>query len=242
MNVTYQLVWQSCAEAPELAERFFAPRFTGHLPFLLAGSGVPPDPASFTVEQLLDGLVIGLAERDEFGRQCLRREDQDVLLHLLEVLRQGFSFEDYEQLVIETSGRLRARFDVRPSSAALSTGVVLVPKSSQIKADLILDLWACANLTTDADTRAALLSQIPGLFEGLVAPAIPPATLETCCYRTLAAKHLAGDFREDGSLEDFLIDEVIERVAHPELKAKIKAICDAERADERLAFADVHID
>ena len=54
MNVTYQLVWQSCAEAPELAERFFAPRFTGHLPFLLAGSGVPPDPASFTVEQLLD--------------------------------------------------------------------------------------------------------------------------------------------------------------------------------------------
>lgn len=242
MNVTYQLVWQSCAEAPGLAERFFAPGFTGQLPFLLEGSSEAPDPSTFTEEELLKGLLTGLPERDAAGRLCLRGEDQTTLLNLVEVLRQGYSFTDYEEMVIETSGNLRARYDVRPSCAALSTGVLLAPKSSKIKADLILDLWAAARLAGDPDTRDALLSQIPSLFEALDAEAIPPGTLEACCYHTLAAKHLCGEFDEDGSLEDFLIDEVIERVSHPLLKSKIKAITEAEKAGERLVLADVHVD
>jgi hypothetical protein len=239
MNTPYQLVWRSCAEDPALAERFFVPDFRGELPFFTPD----PVPASLTEEHLLKGLLTGLAEQDHAGRLCLRPKDQEALLRLVDIMRAGFSFEGVEELVLETSGQLRAQHGSRPAIAALSTGSLLAPASSKIKADLILDLWAVGHQVEtagDSNTAMALRAQIPPLFGALDSVSVPPGTFEACCYFTLASRHLAGAFVEEGSLEDFLVESVIEHVKHPQLKAKVQAITDAEKAGERLALDAVH--
>jgi len=242
MNLPYQLVWKSCADDRALAERFFVPEFTGDLPFFT------PDPAppELTEEHLLKGLLTGLAEQDHAGRLCLRPKDQETLLRLVEIMRSGFAFETIEQLVLETSGQLRSQHGPRPSTAALSTGTLLAATSSKVKADLILDLWAVAYSVRDDENGAqlglALRAQIPPLFEALQQSDVPPGTLEACCYFTLASRHLAGAFQEEGSLEAFMIESVIDTVKHPQLKAKAQAITEAEKAGEQLAVEAVHAD
>lgn len=242
MSSPYQLLWRSCAKDRALAERFFVPDFTGDLPFFVEG----PVQAEFTEEQLLRGLLTGLAEQDHAGRLCLRPKDLETLLHLVEVMRAGFSFESNEELVLETSGQLRAQHGPKPALAALSSGSLIAPDSSKIKADLVLDLWAVAHAVETSggngqQASGALRSQIPALFETLETASVPAGTLEACCYFTLASRHLAGGFVEEGSLEEFMVDSVIELVTHKDLKAKVQAIVAAERAGERLGLDAVHV-
>jgi hypothetical protein len=244
MDAPYQLHWLACTEHPGLAERFFVPGFEGRLPFLLEGAAPSAAEAAevLSEDQLLPGLLTGLAESDHAGRLVLRMEDQATLLELLEIMRQGFSFDDVEEMVIELSGGLRARHGVSPSCAALSTGVLLAPASSKLKADLLLDLWNVARAAGEDPQAVAFLSQIPSLFEALDAAQVPDATLEACAYMTLAARHLLGGFAEEGSLEEFLVAEVVERVHHPMLKPGVQAVVQAEQAGRRLALEDLHVD
>ena len=241
MDTPYALHWLSCADRPALAERFFVPDFTGELPFLLEGE-VPADAAAdLNEEQLLKGLLAGLAELDHAGRPALRTQDQPVLLQLLEVMRQGYSFEDVEEMVVETSGNLRARHGVKPSCAALTTGVLLAPGATRLGADLLLDLWGVARLAGPAGAPA-FLERIPALFEGLDPAAVPAPTLEACTYFTLAARHMLGGFSEPNALEEFMVASVVERVHHPLLKTKVQELVAAEQAGKRLGFAELHVD
>ena len=242
MDTPYQLLWLSCEAEPDLAARFFVPDFLGHLPFLIDGPAPPAGQAAavLTEENLLKGLIAGLAEHDHAGRLVLRTTDQETLLQLLEIMRQGFSFDDLEQLIIEASGNLRSRHGVRPSCAALSTGVLLVPTSGKLMADLILDQWAIARLA--GDEPSAFLSRILELFSELDPGSVPPPTMEACTYFTLAASHALGDFAEEGSLEEFLVARVLEVVHHPQLKQKVQAIITAEQASERLTLDELHVE
>ncbi|MDF1798921.1 MAG: hypothetical protein P1V81_07075 [Planctomycetota bacterium] len=242
MDTPYQLLWLSCEAEPALADRFFLPEFRGQLPFLIEG----PAPAAGTAagslreEDLLKGILTGLAEHDHAGRLTLRATDQATLLEALEILRQGYSFEDLEQLVIEVSGDLRSRYGVRPSCAALSTGVLLAPTSGKLKADLILDQWAIAQLASD--DPSAFLLRILELFADLDPGHVPAPTMEICTYFALAARHALGDFSEEGSLEEFLVARVVEVVLHPQLKTKVQAIITAEQAGQRLDLGTLHVE
>lgn len=241
MHNPYLMQWLSTSEVPGLADRFFVPDFEGDLPFLVAGEQQLAWTA-LNEEHLLHGLLCGLAERDGAGRICMRKDGQETLLHLIEVLRQGFSFENNEELVVETSGLLRSQYGVMPSHAALSAGTLLAPRSMRIQADLILDLWAAAHMADSPVTRVALRKQIPMLFAGLEQGAVPKATFEVCVYMNLAVRFLQGDFSEVGSLEEFLVEEVIELIEEASLKVKVQAIAEASRDGIALTAADLHVE
>lgn len=251
MTVPYELVWLPVADRPGLAERFFVPDFRGELPFLLpadAAAALPPAPAvpgTLTEEQLLHGLFGTFAERDPDGFLVARATDTEVMLELFEVLRQGFGFESRELMVLETSGILRARYGVQPSQACLCAGRLLVPDSQQIRADLMLDLWVASGAATevgDPELAVHYRRLIPELFEGLVATSVPPKTYELCVYLNFAARALRDDFIEAGSLEAFLVDDVIEKITDARLKAQLKHVFDVVRADGKLAFEDFELE
>ena len=243
METPFDLHWLSCGTNPALAERFFVADFAGDLPFLLEGPA--PDPAqapeALNEEQLLKGLLAGLAELDHAGRPALRTQDQPVLLQLLEVMRQGFSFEDVEEMVVETSGNLRARHGVKPSCAALTTGVLLAPGATRLKADLLLDLWGVARLA-GVGGATPFLERMPALLDDLDPTVVPPPTLEACTYFTLAARHMLGDFSEPVAFEEFMVERVVEVVHHPLLKQKVQELAAAEQVGKRLSFAELHVD
>ncbi len=223
------------------------PGFQGLLPFLLEG----PDADAFEAggaqalapeqlerldeEQLLKGILCGLCELDADGRLVLRRADIETMRHLLEVLRQGYQFDDTEQMALETAASLRGRWGARPSLAALSTGLLLVAGSSKIRADLIQDTWAVSLLCDAVADRDLNLRQIPAHFEGLDLDQLHVGTAETCVYFTLAARYLLGDLSE---LESFLVEHVVERVVHPELKQKVQLIVES---DEPLTQAQLTV-
>ena len=243
MQAPYALHWLSCADDPALAERFFVPDFRGSLPFLLEGDAPAAGAAAGALdeEQLLKGLLTGLAEHDHAGRPALRTLDQPVLLQLVEVMRQGYSFDDLEELVIETSGNLRARHGVRPSCAALTTGVLLAPAAVRLKADLLIDLWTVAHEAGDPDQAGPLLRQVPDLFDALDPARVPEPTMEACAFLALATHHVLGRFTEEGAMEEFLVTHVVERVHHPLLKAKVQELVQAEQEGRRLTQADLHV-
>ena len=69
--------------------------------------------------------------------------------------------------------------------------------------------------------------------------AVPEPTYQLCAYLNLAARYLRDDFIEPGSLEEFLVDEVIEVVTDPRLKANLARLVEAAKADRKLSFADL---
>lgn len=245
MSVPYELVWLSCKARPAVAERFFVPTFRGELPFLVAADradDAETDPLGLNEEQLLHGLLCTFAERDNDGYLVARPEGTDTFLELFEIMRQGFGFEDYERLVLETSGILRTRFGVQPSQACLSAGRLLAPDSAQIRADLMLDLWVASREAADNALAIQYRRLLPELFTGLKASAIPAKTYALCVYLNLAARYLRDDFAEAGSLESFLVEDVIEHIRDEELKAKLKLVFDAVRDDRKLSFADFDVE
>ena len=145
-------------------------------------------------------------------------------------------------MVLETSGLLRSKYGVQPSQAALCTGRLLAPDSAQIRADLMLDLWAASAQIADNGLAVEYRRLIPDLFEGLDRSALHAPTFEVCVYINLVARYLRDDFVETGALEAFLVDEVIELIREPRLKEKVQALATAERDDQRLVFADLHVE
>ncbi len=242
METPYALHWLSCGTDPALAQRFFVGGFEGELPFLLEGDAPAVGQAEdLNEEQLLKGLLTGLAELDHAGRPALRSKDRPELLELLEIMRQGFSFDDMEQLIVETSGNLRARHGVRPSCAALTTGLLLVPEAPRLKADLLIDLWNVGRLAGVANAKP-FLERMLGLFEGLDPAIVPPPTFEACTYLTLAAQHVLAAFVEPDALEEFMVAHVVDRVHHPMFKQKIRELVEAEQVGRRLGFAELHVE
>jgi len=245
MSVPYELVWLNLELRPALAERFFVADFRGELPFLVPqaiAERALAEPTSLDEEQLLHGLLAVFAERDEDGYLIARPKDTAVLLELFEILRQGFGFESFELMVLETSGVLRSRYGVQPSQACLSAGRLLVPGSHQIRADLLLDLWIASAGAADVGDHPLAVHYrrlIPELFTGLTRGAVPEPTYQLCAYLNLAARYLRDDFIEPGSLEEFLVDEVIEVVSDPRLKTKLAVLVEAVKADRKLSFADL---
>ena len=240
MSVPYELVWLSCKAQPALAERFFVPEFQGELPFLVAADA-PRKLAALSEEQLLHGLLTSFAERDQNGALVPRAEDRETLVMLLEILRQGYTFASFEELVLETSGLLRSKYGVQPSQAALCTGRLLAPDSAQIRADLMLDLWAASAEIADNGLAVEYRRLIPDLFEGLDRAALHAPTLEVCVYINMVTRYLRDDFVETGALEAFLVDEVIDVIREPRLKEKVQALATAARDDQRLDFADLFV-
>lgn len=154
MKSNYALVWKECSTSSDLARRFYVPEFTGFLPFFIWGTDLENMERGIQIElneqQLLKGILYGLYEYENNPKPWFDLKSRQTLLYLLDVLGKGFGFKDPEIMILDTAANIRELHGNEPSFKILDSGANLIPSSSKIKSDWILDLW---NLAADDDTE-----------------------------------------------------------------------------------------
>lgn len=221
----HTVVWKECEAGSSLAERFHVPTFAGYLPFFVEGEDVAQAEQGHDLElneeQLLKGILYGFAEFNAGGKPWCQETSRNTYLWLLDCLGNGFNFESPEQMILEASGRVRERSGCGASSVVLSNGVALIPTSSKIRADLVLDLWQASSEENDDVARKDSLSRIPQLIGELEMADVNASAKEAIAYYGLASLVLLG--RSDAT-EDYLPKYIYPYVSTKALKDKVKTM------------------
>jgi hypothetical protein len=218
----YSIVWQGCSKNSEISHRFYVPEFDGYLPFFLWGADLralqQKEKVELREEQLLEGILYGLDEFDHHPGFWHRTQDRNTYLYLLKVLENGFKYESREIMILNVAAGIRERNGNGPSRIVLEVGKNLVPQSSSIKSDLVLDLWAV--LPQDG-TGKELMEEIIGLVPQIKLNEINPNEKEVVCYYGLCATVLLG---KTDNVQRYLEDYVHPNVTIRILKDNIKEL------------------
>ena len=205
----YSLVWKECVENSTLARRFNVPRFTGFLPFFIWGEDAAVVEKGGKVElheqQLLKGILYGLYEMDRDSKPWHDEKNRRTYLHLLELLCNGFGFENPEIMILDVASNVREQHGNEPSHRMLISGTKLIPESSKIKSDLICDLWEiiAAEKRNDglSKEQEEMLDQILRLIDEIIMQELHPSPSEIICFLGLTALIL---FERDEKIDNYL--------------------------------------
>jgi hypothetical protein len=182
-------------------------------------------------ESLLKGILYGLYEFDHSPNQRLGDVDKKTLLYLLDILTNGFGFKDPEKMILDTAFSVREINGSSASRIILETGRGLLPQSSGIKSDLILDLWA---VISESKENQELLFEVLELLEQIDLNSIYPGAKEVICYYGFCATVFLN--RES---ESFLEQYIYPNITAPDLKNRIFSLLENQEgfspADMRIA-------
>lgn len=214
----YSIVWKEADE--KLSERFHVPGYRGFLPFFISGKMLDMLEAGDSIEltewQLLAGILYGLDEFDNHSKPWHKAEDRDTLTYLLDVMRNGFDFEDSEKMLLDVAYKLRETNGNGASRTVLLTSLGLIPFSSKIRSDLICDSWAVAAEMNDL----SILKPIPSLVMEATLTELIHDAKGVVCYYGLCAMVLL-DYEAD-EIENYLNEFIYPNVELKSLKVKIK--------------------
>lgn len=225
----FSLVWQECQGDSDIARRFYVPGFQGYLPFFIWGDELVAlerkEAVELREEHLLKGILYGLHGFEDESRYWPRdRQAKDTLLHLLGTLERGFGYKSLEKLILDVAADLGKTNGSSASFAVLETGRDLLPQSSRIKSDLILNLWALLNGGAD---REPLLQEILDLVPQIKLDEIFPDAKEVICYYGFCAIVLLG---KQERIEPYLEEFIYPHVTYHSLKQKIKDLLENPKA------------
>ncbi len=226
-KLRYSLVWKECGADSVLASRFFVPGFNGFLPFFIWAEDVETLEKGEKVElheqQLLKGILYGLYEMDHDSKPWHDKKSRRTYLHLLDVLKNGFGFENPEMMILSVAADVREQHGSEPSHRMLISGTKLIPDSSKIKSDLICDLWEiiAAEKRNDglSEEQEEMLDQILGLIDEIIMQELHPSPREIICFLGLTALIL---FERNEKIDNYLEKFIYPNVNNPVLKNKIK--------------------
>ncbi len=140
------------------------------------------------------------------------KDDEDVLIDLVDTLSEGYGFETLEEMVLDASSRIRNINGTTISRLMLETGHMLVPHSSKILEHLILDLWSEVSNNED---NIELLEEIPVRVKEVDLTAIHPYSKQLVCYYGLCALIFMHRARDEDYLENDLIDNYLKNYFYP---------------------------
>jgi len=218
----YGNVWIDCGTNSRMAERFYVPDYKGYLPFFLWGDELAAfeknEKVDFREEQLLKGILFGLYEFDLNPKLWHRKEDRGALIRLLDTLGNGFEFETPEKMILEVAFNMREKNWFGASRIVLEVGNGLIPESSEIKSDLISDLWAIASEFGEEDS---LFEEILSLLAQTDLEDVDPDTKEIICYYGLCSLVFLG---RKSDIPDYLSNYIYPHVSMSKLKLNITAL------------------
>lgn len=220
----YSIVWQECGANSRVAKRFFVPGYEGYLPFLVWGDELDAienkEKVELREDHLLKGILYGLHEFEHDPKPWTRKKDKETLLHLLDVLGNGFKYKSPEKMILDVAYNVREKNGNKASQIILKVGNKLIPESSKIKSDLICDLWAVVSLE---DGKENLLEELIALVKQTKLDDIHSDAKEIICYYGFCAMVLLG---HDDLLENYLKTYIYPNVANEQLKHNIKNLLD----------------
>ena len=223
----YSILWQECGKDSHIAKRFFVPEYEGYLPFLVSGDDLEDLEQKRDVElqesHLLFGILYGLYESDHHPKPWTQKQDRETLLYLLDVLMGGFKFESPEKMILDVASKLRERNGSQVSRVVLEVGKGLMPQSSKIKSDLIIDLWACVD-----NDRDVFVKEILELLDQIDLEDVHSSARELVCYYGLCATVFLG--KEEDGITQYLEKHIYPNVTNDLLKQNIKALLERPEA------------
>lgn len=218
----YGNVWIECTAGNRMAERFYVPGYEGYLPFFLWGDELAAferkEKVEFREEQLLKGILFGLYEFDFNPKLWHRKEDRGTLIRLLDILGNGFDFDSPEMMILEVAFSMREKNWNSASRIVLEVGNDLIPGSSEIKCDLIGDLWAIA---AELGKEESLFEEILELVEQTGLNEIDSDAKEIICYYGLCSLVFLGKISD---IPAYLTEYIYPNVSMSKLKLNITAL------------------
>ena len=179
----YRLVWR-------LMPLHWAARFAldpgAHAPPVLPHL-VPADGSGgFRLEGLAAGILLGWAETARFGWSGSPRRLHRFLTEVLTALAAPLGHPSLEALVLAATAPVRARHGARPAARMLTAGLNLVPESTTLRVQLLLELGALLE-RAEASERAGIAGFFVRVHAGIEARALAPPERERLDYGYLAA-------------------------------------------------------
>lgn len=218
----YCNVWIECTANNRMAERFLVPGYEGYLPFFLWGDELAAferkEKVRYREEQLLKGILFGLNEFDFNPKLWHRKKDRGTLIRLLDILGNGFDFESPEKMILEVAFSMREKNWNSASRIVLEVGNDLIPQSSEIKSDLVGDLWAIAAEFGEEDS---LFEEILKLVAQTNLAEIDPDTKEIICYYGLCSLVFLG---KEKDIPNYLSEYIYPNISMSKLKFNITAL------------------
>ncbi len=218
----HSIVWQECGTGSRYAERFYVPGYEGYLPFFIWGQELEQLEKNQSLElregHLLKGILYGLYEFDHNPKPWHQQKDRETLLYLLDVLGNGFKYDNPEKMILDIAFDVREKNGNGVSRIILEVGNNLIPQSSKIKSDLVCDLWA---VISEKEENKELLNEIITLIHQMDLSDIHSDAKEIVCYYGLCALVFLNDNSE---ISEYLPEFVYPNVEMRQLKDKIKAL------------------
>lgn len=218
----YSIVWQECGTNSRHAVRFYVPGYEGYLPFFVWGQELErlenKQSVELREEHLLKGILYGLYEFDHNPKPWHQKKDRETLLYLLDVLGNGFKYENPEKMILDVAYNVREKNGNGASRIILEVGNNLMPQSSKIKSDLVCDLWA---VISEQEESKELLNEIITLIDQMDLSDIHPDAKEVVCYYGLCALVFLND---NSGISEYLPKFVYPNIKMRQLKDKIRAL------------------
>jgi hypothetical protein len=139
----------------------------------------------------------------------------------LDILGQGFGFDDPEKLILDVAAGMREKNGSEVSRIVLHTGLKLFPFSSKVRSDLICDTW---NVLSQYGNDEVLLNDVVDLTSETYLKDVLPDAKEVICYYGLCA--LVLNNAEVDEITSYLQEFVYPNVNLSSLKVKIKDLLD----------------
>jgi len=141
----HSIVWQIFDKNSEIAKKFTVSGDIS-LPYFLSADQAEnlknKIPFSVGTYELLVGLLIEYFSPPPMtATHKIKPYFNDILQDLLEEFKKEFGYSSIEECIGVVAATLKAKSGYLPSYRVLKTGVELVPESSKLKSDLVMNIW-----------------------------------------------------------------------------------------------------
>jgi len=202
----YTIVWQECGKNSRTSRRFYVPEYEGFLPFFVSGKELETlnnkQGLELKEKHLLKGIFFGLYDHANNPPKdwMHNAKFKDTLLYLLDVLGNGFKFDNPEAMILDLALSIRNNNGSTASFRVLDIGMELIPESSKIKSDLIVDLWITV---CESGKSEKIFKKILDLIPKINLSDINPYSKELVCYLGLCSLVFLA---ENDGIENYLIN------------------------------------
>jgi len=221
----YAIVWQEITSTSNIAKEFNL-KIGGDIPYLIYGQNLIDIKSERTVPLDEFMLLTGILTNWSFHNPKIDRQKNDDLWRiLLDRLRLGFKFLTTEKMILDVAYKLREDLGAEVSCKVLITGAELIPNSSKIKSDLVLDIFELHRIRKNILD----LYMIQKLCNKINFDEIDTNAAQLVAYINLCALHF---LNQKEGVSNFLHNVVFKRVSHPQLKNKIKDMLEGNNTIE----------
>lgn len=230
-NKKFSIVWQEFSSGSDIAKRFWVEDKEGFLPFFIEGENLKKlenkERIKLNELMLLRGILVGLGQK---AKLFVPKENDELLICLLPILREGFRIPSIEMMILDLAFNLKNNISTYSSYLALKGGLKVISNSDMIRSDLLNIIWELWE--ENPENGYNLMEEVIENFEKINLEGILPGAIEMIVYITFIALF----FKQPKKINDFLEKYVFVYIEKRVLKNRIKYLLENKNSTIKDAF------